>query len=209
MRKEVFKNLTKKERVIFEYLDTPQKIQSYLNKLPQNFEKSGETCLSPRRVLRENTAHCIEGALLAATLLWYHGRAPLVMHLKTLAHDQDHVVALFKQNGYFGALSKTNHAVLRYRDPVYKTVRELALSFFHEYFLDNGNKTLIGYTKPFDLSKLGDSWVTNEKDLWKINDKLFHLPHKKIGPSKTMGHLRRADPVEIKYGKIVEWEKDN
>lgn len=198
--------LSKKEVSVFSRLNTPQKIQDFLNKLPQNFERKGETCLSPRQVIKENTAHCLEGALLAALALWYHGRPPLVMHLKTTEHDQDHVVAIFKENGYFGALSKTNHAVLRYRDPVYKTARELALSFFHEYFLDDGRKTLIGYTEPFDLSKFGSNWVMDEKDLWEINDKLFDLPHKKIGPPKIMKHLRKADPVEIKYGDITEWQ---
>ena len=105
--------------------------------------------MSPRRVLATRTAHCFEGALLAATVLWMQGEIPLLLDLATNAQDIDHVVALYKCNGYWGAISKTNHAVLRFRDPVYKTIRELALSYFHEYYLEaTGEKTLISYSLP-------------------------------------------------------------
>ncbi|MEK7065905.1 MAG: hypothetical protein AAB938_00970, partial [Patescibacteria group bacterium] len=159
--------LSEKEWGTLKRLSTPHKIQDFLDTLPINFEKSGDTCLSPRAVLREKKAHCIEGALLAATALWIAGKRPLLLDFKTTPEDEDHVVALFKENGYWGALSKTNHAVLRFRDPIYRTVRELALSYFHEYFMvETGKKTLKSFSRPFSLKRFGTKWITSEKNLW-------------------------------------------
>ena len=118
--------LSKKELVVFKKLNTPIKIQNFLDKIPMNWEKRGETYMSPRRALRAQNMHCLEGAVFAATALWLQGEKPLLLDLKANG-DDDHVVALYKRNGYWGAISKTNHAALRFRDPVYKTIRELAL----------------------------------------------------------------------------------
>ena len=142
---------TSKEIKLFKKLNTPQKIQNFLGRLTINFEEKGETCYSPRIVIKERKAHCMEGAMLAAAALEFHGRPPLVMDLRANDRDFDHVVAVFKQFGCFGAISKTNHAVLRYREPIYRSVRELALSFFHEYFDDKGKKNLREFSKPLDL----------------------------------------------------------
>lgn len=192
---------------ILDRLNTPIKIQDYLNKLPINFEQDGDTARSPREVLRLQTAHCMEGALLAAVALWYHGHKPLLLDLVTTKNDDDHVVALFKQQGYWGAISKTNHAVLRYREPVYKSVRELALSYFHEYFKDSGQKTLRKYSLPFDLSKIKDKgWMTSTEDLWDINNALEDSPHLNIVTVKQGRKLRKAEPIEIEAGKIIEWQ---
>jgi hypothetical protein len=200
--------LTSHEERVFKKLSTPMRIQDYLDALPTNFEKHGETHYSPRRVLREKKAHCIEGALLAAALLWYHGEKPLLLDLKTRFLDDEHVVALFRKNGYWGALSKTNHAVLRYRDPIYKTVRELALSYFHEYFRDrDGVKTLISYSKPFDLRTLGEAWVTSETDLWDLDDILNDHPHYPLVPQKQLKLLRNATPYERRVINVREWEQ--
>src|SRR3989344_4997493 len=117
--------LTPHERSVFKKLASPQRIQDFLDSLPINFELHGETYMSPRRVLTAGEAHCFEGALLAAAALAYHGRRPLLMDIQTSRTDDDHVVALFREFGYWGAISKTNHAILRYRDPVYRSVREL------------------------------------------------------------------------------------
>ena len=193
------------ERKVLNRLRTPRKIQDFLEKLPINFEKKGETCMSPRRVLREHKAHCMEGALLAAAALWLHGKPPLLLDLMSKNGDDDHVVALFKQHGCWGAISKTNHAVLRYREPIYKTIRELALSYFHEYFLDNGKKTLRSYSEPLDLRKFKNkNWTTSEKNLWYITWALNKTPHTKILTPHMSRTLRRADPIEIKAGKIVQ-----
>ena len=119
--------LTKHELAIFKKLNTPRKIQDFLERMPINFDKGADTLMSPRRLLRVGKAHCIEGALFAAAALWFHGHKPLLLDLQATDDDYDHVVALFRHNGYWGAISKTNHAVLRYREPVYRGIRELAL----------------------------------------------------------------------------------
>ncbi|MHB1118079.1 MAG: hypothetical protein ACYCZ7_00920 [Minisyncoccota bacterium] len=204
--------LSKAELAVLKKLSTPQKIQDYLDTLPQNYEKSGDTYRSPRRVLRDQKAHCIEGAMLAAVALWLQGERPLILDLKTVDVDidPDHVVALYKKNGYWGAISKTNHAVLRYRDPIYKTVRELALSYFHEYFLvTNGQKTLRSYSRPVSLKRFGTAWITAEDDLWHIAEALDDVPHFPLVPKGNERHLRAASPVERTAGSIPEWIKDD
>ncbi len=189
-------------------LNTPQKIQDYLNKLPINFEEDGGTARSPRQVLKLRKAHCIEGALLAAVALWYHGQKPLLLDLVTTKNDDDHVVALFKQNGCWGAISKTNHAVLRYREPIYKTVRELAMSYFHEYFKDTGQKTLRKFSRPYDLSKIKNKdWLTSREDLWEINNALDDSFHYDILTPKQIKNLRSAEKIEVEAGKLVEWRR--
>ncbi len=186
-------------------LSTPEKIQDFLNVLPFNFEKNGETYMSVRRSLEANTAHCFEGALIAAAALAYHGHKPLLLDLKSSQKDIDHVVTLFKKGAYWGALSKTNHAVLRYREPIYKSVRELAMSYFHEYFLPDGTKTMISYSQPFNLTKYGTEWVQSDEELFHIVDDLDDYKHFPIVPR---GHrLRKADPIEIQVGEIVEYKK--
>src|SRR3989338_1352163 len=129
--------LSKEELSILRKLNTPRKIQDFLNKVPINFEEEGETCHSPRTLLKKNKAHCVEGAMFAALALKLQGHKPLILDLATTKEDYDHVVAIFRENGCWGAISKTNHAVLRYREPVYRTIRELVMSYFHEYFMDD------------------------------------------------------------------------
>ncbi|MEK9173622.1 MAG: hypothetical protein AAB594_03580 [Patescibacteria group bacterium] len=200
--------LTQEEKKVFGTLNSPLKIQDYLEALPINFEKGGETCMSPRLVIREQKAHCFEGALLAAATLMFHGQKPLLLDLKTTVGDFDHVVALFRNGRFWGSISKTNHAVLRYREPVYISVRELAMSFFHEYFLDNGKKTMRSFSNAFNLNRYhGEDWVTSEKPLWFIDKALDAYPHKPVFPGGKTTELRRADPVEIRAGKMTTWRK--
>ncbi len=202
--------LTPREEAILRKLDTPQKIQDFLDRVPINFEKQGQTHWSPRRVLRERKAHCIEGALLAAAALWLQGRRPLLLDLKTKLLDDEHVVALFRERGCWGAISKTNHAVVRYRDPIYRTVRELALSYYHEYFRDHdGMKTLVSYSRPFDLRTLGDGWVTAEHNLWELDDKLNAVPHHRFVPRASEAMIRRATPFERRVLNVREWSTDD
>lgn len=194
---------------LFKRLDSPKKIQDYLNSLKFNFEKQGDTCYSPRMVIKNKKAHCMEGAMFAAAVLEFHGYEPLVLDLRSEAHDFDHVVTLFKQFGCFGAISKTNHAVLRYREPIYKTVRELAMSYFHEYFDKKGRKTLREYSGPFNLSKFNKlDWRTTEKNLFDIPNYLDKIKHFKILSPRQIKNLRTADKIEIKTGEIVEWKRD-
>lgn len=195
---------SKGERKVLASLKTPQKIQDYLDKLEINFERNGDTAHSPRQVMRERRAHCIEAALLAATALWWHGEKPLIMDLVSANPDTDHIVALFKKNGHWGALSKTNHAVLCYREPVYKNLRELAMSYFHEYFLNDGRKTLRQYSDPIDLSKIADkSWLTSEKNLWSMVKYINAQPHNDILSRSQIATLRPASKLEIAAGKLV------
>ncbi len=200
-------SLDGKELAVFKKLSSPIKIQDFLDSLPFNHERHGETHMSPRRVLRERKAHCIEGALFAATALWLYGEKPLIMDLAAQRPDDDHVVALYKRNGYWGAISKTNHAVLRFRDPIYKTLRELALSYFHEWFLDtNGKKTLRSYSTPLNLRTLGSKWISAEEELWYIDTRLNALPHIALIPRNNERSIRRADNMEQKAGALVEWK---
>lgn len=208
MVKSPFRNLNKQELKVFERLNTPVKVQNFLNSLKINFEKNGETNMSPRKVLKTGMAHCMEGAMLAAAILWYHGQEPLLLDLRSRKGDSDHVVTLFKKNGYWGAISKTNHAVLRYREPIYKTIRELALSYFHEYFLDNGQKTLREYSKPYNLKYLAKTdWLTTDEDLWDLAIDLDDSPHLPLLTKQQIKQLRKADPIEIAAGKILEYRK--
>ncbi len=204
--------LSSKELAVLKRLSTPHKIQDFLDKLPINYEKGGDTCRSPRVALREGKLHCIEGAFIAAVALWLQGERPLLLDLKTLNIDidSDHVVALYKKNGYWGAISKTNRAVLRFRDPIYKTVRELAFSYFHEYFLPStGQKTLRSYSRPFSLKRFGTNWITSEECLWDIAEALDNSQHFPIIPKGNEKHLRNASAIERKAGSITEWNKKN
>lgn len=199
--------LTSSELRLLRKLDKPWKIQDYLDSFTINHELEGDTCLSPRRVMRERRAHCLEGAMLAALAFRLHGERPLVMDLTSAAPDYDHVVALFKRQGCWGAVSKTNHAVLRYREPVYRTLRELVLSYFHEYFMDSGYKTLRSYSGPVDLSRFDrQGWMTSEQDVWFVENHLYKVKHYPLLNRSQIATLRSAHPIEIKSGKIVEWK---
>lgn len=111
------------------------------------------------------------------------------------------------EGGRWGAISKTNHAVLRYRDPIYKTIRELALSYFNEYFLDNGLKTLRSYSAPFNLLQYGHAWLTARHNLWDMMSFLDESRHFNIVEGGAIRRLRLADPIEIKAGKLTQWQK--
>lgn len=199
-----------REFSVFKKLRTPGDVQDLLNGVRMNFETTHERCRSPLLVLRDGKAHCMEGALLGAAALWHQGHPPLLLDLKTADPDVDHVIALFKDGNRWGGVSKTNHAVLRYRDPIFVNVRELVMSYFNEYFLDNGVKTLRSYSAvPFSMLRYGTKWLTTEDDLDDAVVALDNARHTPIFKKGAERHLRRAEPVEIKAGKIVEWKKKN
>ena len=192
--------------LLLQRLSSPQKIQDYLDTLRINFETHGDTHRSPIRVVETGEAHCIEAALFAATALWYHGRPALIMDLKAARGDYDHVVALYKENGYWGAISKSNHATIRWRDPVYRTVRELAVSYFHEWFPERtGVRTLRSYSDPLDLTRFGYEWMVSDDDLWWVDGALDTQMHYPIAPLQNLKRARRADKMEIKAGSLLEW----
>ncbi len=194
--------LSKAEFATLRRLSTPQKMQDFLNALPQNFEPGGQTCLPVREVLRQRRAHCIEGAMLAALAFWVHGEPPLLLDL-TATQDYDHVVAVFRRGGHWGAISKTNNPVLRYRDPVYRTLRELAMSYFHEYANKRHQKTLRSWAGPFDLRRLDPKvWITNEKSCWEVGYALDALRHWPLVTKRQAKLLRLRDSIERDAGKL-------
>lgn len=185
---------------------TPAKIQDFVNSLPFNFERRGETHRSAEEAMKAGTAHCFEGALIAAALLMRLGQKPLLLDLKAARPDFDHVVALFKVGNRWGAISKTNHAILRYREPVYASVRELAMSYFNEYFLDDGTKTMRSFsTRPFDLSKHGDAWLTGTENLAWLAHEIDRASHTVILSSKEAKKLRKAEPIERETLRFREY----
>src|SRR5688500_11583170 len=172
--------LTKAEFAVLRRLDTPSKIQDFVFRLGQNFEERGETCRTVREVLRHREAHCIEGAMLAACAFWVHGEPPLLLDMRAV-RDFDHVVAVYRRKGRWGAISKTNGIGLRSRDPVYRTLRELAMSYFHEYTNRSDHKTLREYSLPYDLRRVDPGvWVSGEKNAWEVAERLDELRHFKL-----------------------------
>ncbi|MCL6500895.1 MAG: hypothetical protein K6T16_02585 [Candidatus Pacearchaeota archaeon] len=159
-------------------------------------------------MLKTREAHCIGAALLAALVLGFHGYKPLLVDMSANDKDDDHVIAIFKQDGRWGAISKSNHATLRYRDAVYRSLRELVMSYFNEYYNGRGQKTLRSYSAPLDLRKFNSiDWVTSETDVWQIPEALVKARHYKILTKAQLKRLRKADKIELKIGKITEWKK--
>lgn len=196
-------HLAQSEKAFLKKLETPALIQNYLESIPFNHEDDGETCMSPRRVIREKKAHCLEGALLASLAFILQGRKPLIMSIKVTKDDYDHVIALYKENGYWGAVSKTNHSVLGFRDPVYKNIRELAMSYFHEYFLiKNGKKTMRGYSRPISVLRFGTTWMTEEKELFEIAEWISDHKHLPVIPDEISQPLRKATLLERESADI-------
>ena len=197
--------LTKAEFAVLRRLDSPQKIQQFLFGLRQNFEPGGDTCHSVRKVLRTRRAHCIEGAMLAAAALWVHGEPPLLLDMRAV-RDFDHVVALFRRRGRWGAISKTNGIGLRWRDPVYRTVRELAMSYFHEYCNRRDHKTLREFSLPFDLRRADPKlWSSGEKNAWEVPETLDSLRHFPLINGHHLKAVARRDPFERKAGGLHQY----
>jgi hypothetical protein len=197
--------LTSAEFRTLERLRTPARIQDFLHALPINFELGGDTCLSVREVLRQRHAHCIEGAMLAACALWIQGEPPLLLDLQA-ERDYDHVVALFRRNGCWGAISKTNVPLLRWRDPVYRSLRELAMSYLHEYANRRHQKTLRSYAGPFDLRRIDPSvWVLEGGGGWQVAQELAELRHVALLTRSQARELRLRDAVERKTSDILQY----
>lgn len=201
--------LTASETRIFRRLNSPPRIQDFIDALPVNRELDGSTYMSPRRTLATNRAHCLEGALLAAAALAFHGERPLLLDFQSAYDDEDHVVALFCQNGHWGAISKTNHPGLRYRDAIHDTLRGLAASYFHEYYMWDGRKSLRFFSRPFDLTRYSpERWVVASADLNWLVDALDTSAHAPIIPKGNLRKLRPASPFELHASAAVEWRKD-
>src|ERR1035437_8191456 len=198
--------LTPAEHRVFARLDTPQKIQTFLDRLPANFELAGDTAMSPRRMLQTRMAHCSEGAIFAAAALAYHGKPAWLMDIQALPSDQDHIVALFKERGHWGAISKTNHAIQRWRDPIYRSPRELAMTYAHEYCLPGGKKSMLAFSKPFSLARFSPKrWVIAPDDLDWLLDDLDTSPHLPVAPKHAIRRRRRSSQVELFSQLVLEW----
>lgn len=188
---------------VFRRLTTPEKIQRFLDEeIAYNKEPDGPTCRSPRRVLRDRVAHCLEGALFGAAALRACGDPALLLDLEAV-RDDDHVLAIFRRRGLWGAIAKSNYAGLRFREPVYRTLRELAISYFEHYYNLEGEKTLRAYSRPVNLARFDCmDWMTTDRDLWPISDYLFGVPHTALLPVGIDRRLGRMDDRLFQAGLV-------
>jgi hypothetical protein len=193
---------TPAERAIFRRLSTPERIQRFVDELTYNKEPHGHTCRSPRRVLRDRTAHCMEGALFGAAALRMLGHRPLLFDLEAV-RDDDHVLAIFRMGGCWGAIAKSNYSGLRFREPIYRTLRELAISYFEHYYNPRGEKTLRGYSRPVDLRRFDRiQWMTTEEDVWEIPLRLCDIPHRQLLDAAQIRALGRMDRRLFDAGRL-------
>jgi hypothetical protein len=184
-------------------LKTPPQIQKFIDAVPYQY---ANTALSPQRVLRERKGHCLEGALLAAAALRVNGHPPLLMDLESV-HDDDHVLALYREGGLWGSIAKSNFAGLRFRAPVYRTPRELALSYFESYYNLRGERTLRSYSGPVNLARLDSHhWMTSEEDVWCVPELLIAARHYPLFPDKVARALPRLDRRSFEAG-MHGWTK--
>jgi hypothetical protein len=180
-------------------LNDPDKIQGFLDSIDYNPKSE---CRSPRWVIKKRSAHCFEGALFAAAALHYIGYPPLIVDLKAF-NDDDHVIAVFKEGKHWGAVAKSNFTTLRYREPVYRSLRELVMSYFDFYFNIAGDKSLRSYSLPLDLTMYNSrDWSTTDQDLEYIGDKLEMLRHYPVLDKKMIGNLKKASDIMLKAGML-------
>jgi hypothetical protein len=178
-------------------LNTSAKIQKFIDGIEYQY---ADTAWSPLRVLRERKGHCMEGALLAAAALRVNGRPPLLMDLEAV-HDDDHVVAVYRDHGLWGGIAKSNFAGLRFRAPIYRTLRELALSYFEHYYNLRGERTLRAYSLPVNLKRLdAQHWMTSEEDVWCVPELLIAAKHYPLFPHRVARALPRLDRRSFEAG---------
>lgn len=180
-------------------LKTPHGIQKMLDSFGFH---DADTAWSPRRVLREGRAHCCEGAIFAAAALRAIGKPPLVMDLEGV-RDYDHVIAVYREGRCWGAIAKSHFTGLRDRAPIYRTLRELALSYFNDYFNLLGSRTLRGYCLPIDLSRFDHlHWMTSEKPVWFIPGLLVDIAHTRLVTAAQVKRLYPVDRLAIDAGLL-------
>jgi hypothetical protein len=192
-------NLTRSELRTLRALGTPVRIQKFLDELRYN---EADTVYSPRMVLRHGRAHCLEGALLAAAALRLSGKAPLLFDLEAV-NDTDHVVTLFRERGAWGAIGLSNFAGLRYRSPIYRSLRELALSYFEDYLNYRRERTLRNFSRPVDMRRFDSrNWMTEEKNLWYVAEYLCDIPHTPLLTPAMERSLTRADARTMRAAMV-------
>jgi hypothetical protein len=189
------------ERKIFSTLINPVRIQRFIDEdLAYNLESHGATCYSPRLAIEKGAAHCMEGALLAAAALRMLGYPPLIVDLKAV-RDTDHVLAVYRSKGLWGAVAKSNYSGLRSREPVYRTLRELAMSYFEHYFNPAGEKTLRAYSRPVNLARFDFmGWMTAERDVWEIPNYLCEIPHTRLFLPRVERGIAKMDRRLLEAG---------
>ena len=186
-------------------LRTPERIQDFVSRLRWNYQTDGPTALSVVGVLRQDQAHCIEGAFVAACALWLNGYPPLLIDLGAARGDVDHVMAIFRRGRYWGAISKSNSPFLRYRDPIYRNLRELAVSFFPQY-VKRRRKTLRTYSLPVDLRRHDPAlWVTRDGFCHEMVDVLTGARHFNILPADGQSKLRPIDEIEARANTLRDF----
>lgn len=171
-------------------LKDPHGIQRFLDDMPYHLE---DTAWSPRVVLRENSSHCMEGAVFAAAALRANGFPPLIVDFEA-EHDTDHVVAAYRVGGHWGAVAKSNYTGCRFREPVYRSLRELAMSYFNLYFNLRRERTMRTFSRPVNLARFDrQQWMTTEKPVWFIVNYLFDIYHYKLLRPGMAKRLHRVD----------------
>ena len=185
------------ELELFEKLDNTEKIQNFLDGMDYNPDYE---CRSPRWVIRKKKAHCFEGAIFAAAALQFQGHKPLLIDMK--AHnDDDHVIAVYRVNNHWGAIAKSNFTTLRFREPVYRSIRELIMSYFDFFFNVLGEKTLRSYSLPLDLTVFKKlNWETTDDDLEYIGDKIESLHHFELVTPVMIQNLHHVSEPVLKSG---------
>src|SRR5947208_12766549 len=184
-------------------LKTPAGVQRFLDELPYNLSF---TARSPKEVLRDRTASCLEGGIFAAAALRIIGFPPLIFDLEA-EQDTDHVVAIFKVRGHWGAVAKSNFTGCRYRESVYRSLRELAMSYFNVYFNLRGERTLRRYSRPVNLARFDRrNWMITDKPIWFIAEYLCEIPHTPLLGSTMKKNLTRVDARTI-AGEMVGHRK--
>ncbi|MCX6328869.1 MAG: hypothetical protein NTZ85_05035 [Bacteroidia bacterium] len=190
---------TKDEIKFLKTLNNPDKIQAFLDAIDYN---PNYECRSPRWVLKKRSAHCFEGALFAAAALQFIGYKPLIVDMLAV-NDDDHVIAVFKEDGHWGAVAKSNFTSLRFREPVYRTLRELVMSYYDFFFNIYGVKSLRSYSLPFDLTMFEPRhWATTDEDLEYIGDKIESLHHFPLVTKKMIRKLSKASDTMMKAGML-------
>ena len=182
-------------------LRTPHGVQRALDAMP--YHHAG-TAWSPRHVLHTRTAHCLEGAVFAAAALRVLGFPPLLLDLEAV-QDTDHVLAVYQERGHWGAIAKSNFAGLRYREPVYRTVRELVLSYFESYINLRGDRTLRAYSEPVNLARFDRThpgWMTSDGELWWIAEHLVGVRHRRLLSPALVRRLHRVDRRSLDAGLV-------
>ena len=171
-------------------LKNPEGIQNFLDAMPYHI---ADTAWSPRTVLHEKSAHCLEGAIFAAAALRVLGYKPLIWDLEA-ENDTDHVIAVYQKNGCWGAVAKSNYTGCRGRLPVYKSLRELAMSYFHIYFNSRRERTLRRFSRPVDLTRFDTlNWMTTPKPVWFIVEHLFTIPHTDLFTKQQIREFAKVD----------------